>query len=44
MEVLCMENLKQESSKRFIENEDILFAVISNCNSLKAFCGGAYNG
>ena len=34
-----MELIKDESSKRFTEDKEILFALIANCNCVNAFYG-----
>ena len=34
-----MELINEDSSNRIMEDKYILFALVSNCNNLKAFCG-----
>lgn len=39
-----MELINEESSDIVMEDKYILFALVSNCNNLGAFCGGDYDG
>lgn len=39
-----MELINEESSDIVMEDMYILFALVSNCNNLKAFCEGSYDG
>lgn len=39
-----MELVNKDSSDIITEDKYILFALISNCNNLKAFCGGVCDG
>ncbi len=39
-----MELINEESSDIVMEDKYILFALVSNCNNLRALCGGGYDG